>query len=678
VLTTQQARQLGEAMDWSHATWRGSAAVELRRQGGYDAMALELVRTLRRRSEPDMGYDDGYIAWVRAAASPAHRDAARRKISEQLQWGPGTIRHYGLSLPPEMLIAHAKADDFNRFAQQILEHQPQWSACTWGTAQMLMRFLQIAWKLDTCPDEAVAAALLMLAQRVELEWRSSRQWSETMLSARGHNWWLCQFSGLWKAAVLLPELRAGQAFAALGESYLPQELQRLFTREGWAREGSMMYHALAAAVVQDWARVARRVGRPAPRPVREALAAMARLEAALLTPDGSLPALGDCSETFPPGWMARRLRHWALVSADRDAAALAHACEPDTGPDDTLHDSDDVASGEFLFTTVGQRVPRPGAGADLPPLDHALADSGLYVMRDRWQRDANYMLIDAMPKGELITSHGHDGLLHLLIHACGTPVIVDVSGGWQYDASPDLQRVRARAHNVATLNSEGHCGIAGPFRFQTQLTPWVERWLSTDKACYFSAAHEGPRALNLGYSTLRRKVLFVRGRYWIVLDRLDGRSEQPQQFAQHWHLGLPWRKVGPRSLHTLGPEGNLWLEAAALPGDDLCMTVEPLAHPMAGLPNPDRLTFSRAVSSSAVLATVLAPYQGSPPQVRIEAIPLHADGRELAGHEATALRIEIDGRSDTFVDWHMPWVLPWRAGDCRGQARLFHSSCDLA
>jgi hypothetical protein len=48
--------------------------------------------------------------------------------------------------------------------------------------------------------------------------------------------------------------------------------------------------------------------------------------------------------------------------------------------------------------------------------------------------------------------------------------------------------------------------------------------------------------------------------------------------------------------------------------------------------------------------------------------------------EVTALQIELkaaDGsvRRDVYVEQHMEWNLPWRAGGYQGDARIFHSAC---
>jgi hypothetical protein len=73
---------------------------------------------------------------------------------------------------------------------------------------------------------------------------------------------------------------------------------------------------------------------------------------------------------------------------------------------------------------------------------------------------------------------------------------------------------------------------------------------------------------------------------------------------------------------------------------------------------------------------MLVPFHGPrPPRVVVDVVTLRTDGRDVSPWEATALRIEIDGRRDLYVDQHMEWHLPWEADGVAGDARLFHSGC---
>ena len=74
------------------------------------------------------------------------------------------------------------------------------------------------------------------------------------------------------------------------------------------------------------------------------------------------------------------------------------------------------------------------------------------------------------------------------------------------------------------------------------------------------------------------------------------------------------------------------------------------------------------------MATLLVPFEGDEvPEVAVRTVEVQADGRTLSPWDATGLEIEINGRRDVYVDQHMQWNLPWQAGGCAGEGRLFHS-----
>ncbi|OPZ85837.1 MAG: hypothetical protein BWY76_01227 [bacterium ADurb.Bin429] len=94
---------------------------------------------------------------------------------------------------------------------------------------------------------------------------------------------------------------------------------------------------------------------------------------------------------------------------------------------------------------------------------------------------------------------------------------------------------------------------------------------------------------------------------------------------------------------------------------------------MDGYENPDWLTYIKDTAGSWSFITLLVPFTGAQPKVSVRELDVAADGRMLTPFEASALAITINGREDVYVDQHMQWNLPWEAGGCTGQGRIFHS-----
>ena len=93
-----------------------------------------------------------------------------------------------------------------------------------------------------------------------------------------------------------------------------------------------------------------------------------------------------------------------------------------------------------------------------------------------------------------------------------------------------------------------------------------------------------------------------------------------------------------------------------------------------GKVNAQYLRYTQKTRGNGLMAIVLVPFQGEKvPQVNVKLLDPQQDGRQVTPFETTALEIEIDGQKDYYVDQHMHWNLPWKAGPCEGAARLFHS-----
>jgi hypothetical protein len=145
-------------------------------------------------------------------------------------------------------------------------------------------------------------------------------------------------------------------------------------------------------------------------------------------------------------------------------------------------------------------------------------DSGLYVLRDGWTRDANTMLLDCGAPGALTGGHAHADTLAFDLTACGRPLIVD-PGTYVYASDLALRNAfrAASAHNTLTLDGKSSSEPDGPFSWKRIARPHVRRWESSARFDFFEGEHDGyaslvPSAVHL------RGVLFLKGDYWIVRD----------------------------------------------------------------------------------------------------------------------------------------------------------------
>ena len=107
----------------------------------------------------------------------------------------------------------------------------------------------------------------------------------------------------------------------------------------------------------------------------------------------------------------------------------------------------------------------------------------------------------------------------------GEPCLVDPGTG-VYASDPawrDHFRGTA-AHSTVTVDAAGQAVATGPFAWRDLPRARLRRWISNDRFDLADAEHDAYRRLP-DPVTHRRRVLFVRPRYWVVVDDLVGREE---------------------------------------------------------------------------------------------------------------------------------------------------------
>jgi hypothetical protein len=312
-----------------------------------------------------------------------------------------------------------------------------------------------------------------------------------------------------------------------------------------------------------------------------------------------------------------------------------------------------------------------GRAPALPTADTALPRSGYYFMRQNWTPRSDWVCIEGGTLGSIVQSHDHTHIFNVELYSRGRPILIDNDSG-PYDDSPARRwRVGSSSHNVATVDGADHLPVKSQWRWGGATIPTVDAWLTEPGYAYFSGAHEGYRHLEKGIASCRRKLFYLRGRYWILIDRFTPETDDEHTYTLHFHVARPCRQQANR-LVTEGAGGNLlivpvkWLDGKP--------ALEPCPHPLPRYDNPDHFSYTRRESGRLLLATLLVPFAGKKaPEVTVRCIPVQADERKLPPWEATALEIDIDGRRDVYVDWHVQWNLPWKAGGHSGKTRLFHS-----
>jgi hypothetical protein len=507
-----------------------------------------------------------------------------------------------------------------------MDKQPSWGTGRWGATRSATRELSKAWPLEEYPDEALIPMLGWLIEEASGEWVADRAWTESLLGCHGHNWWAVSYRGFFQAGLYFPEFKGFAQWRAFAPSWIEYEADRLFASDGYSRERSGyhgMWNDLAAAY-----KVALLNDIKFRPDFKERMRVIAEATSKTMTPSGDTPAFGD---GYPP--------YRTLKLAD-------------------------------------PKVLREAAALNNNQTETCLPETGYYVMRENWTPHADYLAIDAGARGNGVTSHDMSEVFHFQLHAKGQCILGNQGAG-AYDGSPERMWRRGDfSHNCPTVDGLPSVTPVGNHGFGAVIMPSVEAFDSKPAYAYFSAVHEGYRFRTNGVSAVRRKIFYLRGNYWILIDRFTAMgTSDPHTYQQNFQLPVPAILGTNGKVVTRGEAEGGNLVMAPVPGltGDARLQVSPLPQ---GAFNPDNLTFTKKTLGNGVMAMVMVPFEGSKaPEVEVKLLDVEADGRIVSPFEITGLEITVNGKKDVYVDQHMHWTLPWQAGGYSGERRLFHSRC---
>jgi heparinase II/III-like protein len=437
--------------------------------------------------------------------------------------------------------------------------------------------------------------------------------------------------GLFYAGTLFPELRAAARWRKLGASILLEQSERQILQDGVYFEQSTCYQCYTVEIYLHFMILGRRSGWDLPAAVGERVRRMLDFLLAMRLPDGSLPSIGDADggrllplDDRSPEDVRGLFSTAAALFGRADYAWAAGGVAPETlwllGP-----------AGVDAFDALAPAPPATAASRLFPA-------GGYAVMRSGWSPHDHQLIFDVGPLGCPISGgHGHADLLSIQCCAHGKRVLTD-AGTYGYTLQPawrDFFRGTA-AHSTVMVDGAGQAEPAGPFGWKTRPASRLRRFFTSDAFDFADAEHDA-------YSRLpdpvlhRRRVLFVKPRYWVVVDDLVGRKEHRVelrfQFAPMVVTVDPalWARAYAPGRHDLWirPFGSAPLEAEVREGGE--SPIEGWVSAGYGRRSAAPVLVYRAVARLPLrIVTLLLPSDrpfASPPAVS----PLFRDDVGLAG-----------------------------------------------
>jgi uncharacterized heparinase superfamily protein len=330
--------------------------------------------------------------------------------------------------------------------------------------------------------------------------------------------------GLLYLGTALPLFAASERWRTTGWNILREQSMRQIRPDGTYFEQALYYHRYTSDIFHHALLLADANGWPRDQALRERVERLDEFLVHAVHPDGTLPLVGDDDG-------GRLLRLDGLPTRDARPALATGAAVFERG-DMRAVSGDAVDECLWLLGDAGARA--LAATTPTVPAEHSrgFRDGGFYVMRDGWRPDATWALVDGGPHGALNCGHAHADALALEVSVGGRPVLTD-SGTFSYTgAERDAFRATA-AHNTATVDGESSSVTGGLFHWRHIARSTVHAWSTSATADFWRGSHDGYRRLG-DPATHERSILFLHGRYLVVLDAID--AEGAHEWSLHWHV----------------------------------------------------------------------------------------------------------------------------------------------
>ena len=416
-----------------------------------------------------------------------------------------------------------------RYAATFVEHLMAWMdanpptiGVNWASS-LEVAFRAIAWiwglhffKASPCLSDTV---LLRTLRFLYLHGRHVETYLSTYSSPNTHI--TGEALGLLYLGTMLPELDCAERWRRIGWTVFLEQLEKHVRPDGSYFEQSTYYHRYTSDFCLHALILGQVNGGPIPAVLSDKLRLLLDHLMHLSQPDGRTPLVGDddggrvlpLDERSPNDFRATLATGAALFQRSDYRYVSGPASE------ETLWLLG--SAGLCAFDAVEPAAPAVQS--------RAFPDGGYHVLRDGWEREASSMTIDCGPHGVLNCGHAHADALALTLVVRGTAVLVD-PGTYTYTAPPVLRdHFRSSgAHNTVTVAGQSSSIPSGPFSWQHTARTFLTSWQPGERCDYFEGTHDGYARLTPP-AAHHRAVLFLKGDYWIVRDRVATEGDHDVQ-----------------------------------------------------------------------------------------------------------------------------------------------------
>ena len=257
--------------------------------------------------------------------------------------------------------------------------------------------------------------------------------------------------------------------------------------------------------------------------------------------------------------------------------------------------------------------------------------AGQLISRSGYDAEAHWSFFDIGPWG---SGHQHNDKLHISISAYGRDLLVD-AGRFAYTGEvAEKFRPYARSsagHNVILIDGNGQ--KPGPTHAETPLDH--RHFKIADAFDYASHSFNGFHKTE-GEIKHLRSVLYVRGEFWVVVDRINTDRARKIEALWHWHPECFVEKKGIK-VRTKNEVGNLAVIPVSKQKFDIKFITGKEEGNLQGWYSPEynlfepniASSFSTHISENSTLVWLLVPSKNKSQKMKAKIISETADQIEL-------------------------------------------------
>ena len=375
-----------------------------------------------------------------------------------------------------------------------------------------------------------------------------------------NNHLLLETKALALCGILFPEFREAQRWQASGLRTLWDEVEKQVCTDGVHAERAPLYHRRILSDLLEMLALLENNERPVSGKIIARVEKMVDFDVNITKPDGTIPLFSDSALT----------EIQVRFSPRGGGATLFGRVKLDSGDPD-----------EDMAWLLGNRIIRPGttqAEADHKLVSRAFPEGGYVVMRGGAGTQGLYLACDCGPFGyKTAPIHGHADALSFDLYAYGHSLITD-PGVYSYHLGEDWRGYfrGTSAHNTIMVDGEDQSILLASGRVYHTAEATLHEWVANGHFDFLDGSHDGYCRLAEPV-THRRKMLFLKPEYWIIVDLLVG-PQARHRVEQFFHL-MPQAatvldqetqaarvEYGPDPVLTIAPSGTPALQADVITG----------------------------------------------------------------------------------------------------------------